>query len=304
MDVSTLKLDKLSFTVLINEEDRDVIYNIILDAARDRDLNLRPIPPTCNYLKQYRLGVYLMINSDTGYECTIHVGPYYEENAFLRFEWSPANAGDIGYESVSDFINYLADHCHGITRHSFNITRLDFAVDITGVRPDDLIIDIAGMRRSAGDYDVNGRTETLEIGHKKGKRRYIIYDKTVEAATRRVVMPQVTRFEARLRDNFSTSDLQSISNPLLPVRVEEWIHITDAVISDRRRIMFLDSCRYRGKMAALRFYSSNGRQQMREWLNRVARAAWWEPEGLWREGWPPIRFKLMVLFGYRVRCRV
>jgi hypothetical protein len=152
--------------------------------------------------------------------------------AKLRIEMNPRK---LGPEGVDTFLTILKDPNGPFNAKTLlqwaHVTRLDIAVDIVGLRPDELVIHHPQERQRQLYVGTNGDLETLYL-HKKGKKAgpgravVTVYDRVRERVAKGKLPPfgpaPVTRIEITKRLNApknSLAHVASMPDPYGPMRV-------------------------------------------------------------------------------------
>jgi len=247
--LQAVAIDKLAFTVPLLYDDAEPIAAHLNDLASNRAQGLLRLS-NYTYNRRYRTGCHLLLNETTGAHCTLLAHPIGQQSSYIRFEWNPANAGPDGYARIRDFLNYLRFPGHDIDLTASTIQRLDVCVDIEGIHPDEILVDVSRMRVSSLYFDSRGRTESMYIGDvKEGKRYFVIYDKTAEIRRRTGrQIDQTTRIEVRYKPrNLTPHGLSAFSrsNPFELVSIQEWTAFEHRSIRNRSKLFFLDGLRWR-----------------------------------------------------------
>jgi hypothetical protein len=111
----------------------------------------------------------------------IEAKPRNKKASFLRFEWNPNRLNGSDFDYVRSFIdaNILQDWFERVAAHG-KATRVDIALNIPGIRLDDVLIYKKGTRKLAIYTGDSGVTETIYFNDKKSSQ-IVAYDLKAEA---------------------------------------------------------------------------------------------------------------------------
>ena len=143
----------------------------------------------------------------------LQMNPRRAEHHFVRFELNPSEIGMDGMYEVKRVFKALFGERFKDDLRDGNITRLDAAVDVFKIRPDDLMVFSTSARQSGlfqRSFDKSGRetfvTETHTVGSQSSDYFVRCYDKS--AQTWRVRAEEVdgliTRIEVKLKPRADT----------------------------------------------------------------------------------------------------
>lgn len=216
----------------------------------------------------------------------VSICPKHPSFPFLRIEFNPAAGYVNSLKMFMDQIlpgGYVQLIAHG------KCTRIDAAVDVHGIDINDLIVTYPKMRRSKGFYN-NGRLETYTLGIKKGETEICVYDKASqikflnekEGTNIPVPTEPVTRIEVRKKKGYPLKDIANLPNFFEGLQIAGYF--CPKPIKDEEKFqLFLEVCRSRGGVDALKMISEPTRNLYRNWL-KTHQAAWWNPSKVWL-GW-------------------
>lgn len=261
-------IDKIAITFDIpSYEDQQGIKTFLIGAKEDKAL--LPASPA-NGKSNYGWRLLLPIPG-SGEHLLLEAGPPTPKNEatksapFLRFEFNPAKLGAEGVLYLREWLrdNVLLDqYLWSDIATSGRVTRLDVAVDLLGVRTENLLVS-SHVKADGGKpfkrlayHSLAGQLETLYPHFRKGARApFCIYDKKQELADTgfeaKYGSLSHARVEARKQPNRPITTLHKMKNPFLGLTVIDPMGKVDPPETSHAWVFFLDSCRARGVEWAL-----------------------------------------------------
>jgi hypothetical protein len=219
----------------------------------------------------------------------LQCNPKNGQGGFLRLEWNPAKwspsakahlFGTISAVMLrpAKFDQLLADA---------KVTRLDVALDVPGIRPDDCLWELKkGVYRSS--IIKGGTPETLYLGNLKAAKGGIrIYDKGAEMDVPSLKLTRIERVyknsKLRLCD---LTDLPNVFHTLSCLDANAAMAgLGTAGVPPMYRPFLHDACAYRGLAAALnRIESASLRTKLMKAISSSV-PAFWDLDAIWA-GWP------------------
>jgi hypothetical protein len=196
-------------------------------------------------------------------------GPYTR----LRVEYNPALAGSHGDKHLRSRLGKALPGGAKQFIEKAYVTRIDHAVDIPGVRVDDIIVDVARRQCATVYTDRHGNANGVYFGRRDAKRFLRAYQKgpsKKEPGT-------VARLKYQIRDAGKLSDIHSMKNPFAGVTV---YHFVQENLASFNRF-FIDSARQRGLKRALKI-ATEAERAVIDILLAASEAVWWKPELFWK----------------------
>lgn len=210
-----------------------------------------------------------------------------------RLDFNPANIPDDIVPELSTLLNTLLDFScnHEGAYGGAVITRIDYALDISGRHIDELLIHVPYKRHVHTSRTTRGETESIYFGSRKSSNHLLAYDKAKESG----LIGAVTRLEYREKGKVSLSRLAEMRNPFDGIRIFDLVTSADEAVWGEQFPAFVDSCRYRSYLAALKVLPRRQRRLYREWLDSRERMEFRSPD--W---WPRIggkQGKVLAILG-------
>jgi hypothetical protein len=235
----------------------------------------------------------------------IQILPRKNNISYMRIEWNPAKSG-TGFFRI--LINLFSAHvpCLEDSAQALSITRLDIAVDVTGLR----VRDIYAFSKSAKTTDrpyFDGPNNSLSgfyLGTKKSTRQLLIYDKNLEEfggdsvivhhpsgqRSKRLIRSR-TRIELRVHNLGVLTSLQLLHNQfdgysLIDANALRTMHERNVFQG------FSTICQSLGAQRALSMYEARTRARLRKVLDTDCAFEWYCPLGWWLAGIEQLRAEL------------
>ena len=254
-----------------------LICGCLVDLVNNNEIQGSNIKPGSRY--RYRFTVPLPINDcyRTG-SLMIEAGARLPGIADLRIEFKPAKTESNGVADVIALLDSITPFGgqHFITNGV--VTRLDIAIDLSGVTVPDVIIYSEGTRKSAVYCDRRGQPETLYIGTPRSNRT-ICYTKLHKETGRRFL-----RIERRLKRRWLGHELPAMEDPfrkLHLVHIDSFLGLLTGQIPE----YFFDSVRIRGFSHALTYLPPAERRAIKAVLKNPAQSILPCTGTIWRS-WP------------------
>lgn len=213
--------------------------------------------------------------------------PVIESIPYLRVDLNPSHADMV---AVTATLLTAIPSWESDVSTLGKLTRFDAAVDVWGIRPDQLLAYYPGKQISQ-TYCKSGRTETYTIG-KRGEDNFIvIYDKRLEVKEMnikyglniKVPDHDITRLEIRMKPDCSFQALQSIANPFQKLMLKTHY---PAKHSDELWRFFIATARFEGLQCALQRLNPATRIKFQKRVNDYP-STWWNPTKVWAS-WPGV----------------
>ena len=293
-----IEIDKLAFTVDVDNDCKEGITSQILDGIHDSDPIFLPVPRK-KRIPSYRFTYQFELDSRQNSYCKISIGPNNDSYKFFRFEFNPSKVGRHGYERLNDVLTYLLETSGIDHLAEAIITRLDIALDIRGRRPSELIIFAGGFGKfGTVNNNHSGEIETLYFGHSEGNRSLCIYDKQAEQREKygNHILP-TTRIEARLRRRMPPIELRSLHSPFNIVHITDGQDLPDSTRLPTDIRFILAYIQRHGTGLTLRVFDRpSERRQWRRRLLELSEAEWWDHDAIWNDNWTDAANPLLRLF--------
>lgn len=281
-----LIIDKLSGTIPVsNEEDKSrIIENMIQEGGFRVSRGLYSVLLT-RMLDKEALGYSVIDDKTKKTLLRIECAPRSSNNNFLRFEFNPSkiNVNEFN-ELFFDITGMKFEHALDLT----NFTRIDFAVDLTGISMSEIAITY-GKHTAA--HNILEKGITRYIGSEKANTQLCAYDKKEEskfANERRIpelgesTHREKTRIEIRLRRGAinNITNLYELENPFQSVNVYQVSRVSELKEVNIRSILAL--LPYKGLHSILKGISPYYRRRVRDALEDC-KLNCWQPEDIWGE---------------------
>lgn len=234
------------------------------------------------YKQRYKVNI---VNADSSHgELVIEANP--KRNArgkprgFLRFEYNPNKCDSLLVARVMQRI--LGKKMYRRFYTKCWVTRLDIAVDVPGITPEDIHIYIPGVKVSTLKRGKDGCVETIYTGSKKSRLLYSVYDKVrqLKATLGVIHAGYLTRFEVIVRNKgkkIRLSDLPNMPN------VFDSIHVYDSYIDESIfPADFIEALKADGLQAARMAFTQRQRDKIFKKLERY-RIYPIDPDRLWED---------------------
>ncbi len=282
--VAPIVIDKISIVLQVpTEMDKKAIVQFLLHGLEDTESGFQKAYPNNTYANAFTLSIKAPLS---GTDCVlIQANPVKKTNAFLRVEFNPSKAGTSGMDLLRQHCAAFLDYDYTTLVKAGRVTRMDVAMDLMGIRLDDLAARSVKLKKSTVHSAVDGGTETVYLGATKGNRRIRIYDKGKQLGETGQKLPSfpVTRVEAELRNVCMLRNIPALGNPFTDVGI--W-YLPEANFAGEDHIwrMFLDSVSRRGLRSALKQIPDSYRQPFNDALHACP-LGMWDPGKHWAY-WP------------------
>jgi hypothetical protein len=219
----------------------------------------------------------------------LQCNPKNGKGGFLRLEWNPAKWSPSASAHLFGNVSAVMLHTEKFDELLANakVTRLDVALDVQGIRPDDYLWEQSrGVYR--GPLNKSGKLETLYLGNWKAAKGGIrIYDKGAEMGLPSLTMTRIERVYKN--SNLRLGDLTKLPNVFHTLSCRD-AHAALASLGvvgvpPMYRSFVHDSCAYRGTRPALNRFAS---AQLRKNLTKAIGSSvppFWNLDAIWA-GWP------------------
>lgn len=234
----------------------------------------------------------------------VQTKPWLPSTPFFRLEYNPAHTDPVVLRQALQKLlpGGWADF---MTRAV--CTRIDLAVDVSGIHIGELILHWPGMRHSK-QFFASGELlegvyalpalETYAIGKTGGERHVAIYDRVakIKKANMELIVkdpvPEMatTRIEFRLRPKIPTPEVANLKNPFSELKVQE-LALLPSNSKDEKYRLFQRLCQVDGAQNALLMLDESTKKVFKKRLEQ-ATSPWWKPGDIW-EGLDPALAKLL-----------
>jgi hypothetical protein len=259
--------------------------------------------------RNYQRGCRIFLNSALAYERTgasafvCQVGAKRPGMRNTRFSWNPATVDSEDIAALVFGPNGLFN-INSALLYGANISQLDLAVDVPGLRVDDVLPSYGKLRCTENRFGSGGRT--LYLGARSGDTRVRIYDKRPEmiASNRKLgaylaelhePVPEhdLLRLEVSLRDCGQFDKLHEMNNPFLAMRV----HMCPPELS-QLELATVRLARYEGLATAFKAakFSNAQKKALVRKLAKRGTPDWWRPKELWPQQFPALTGRLVGPF--------
>lgn len=213
----------------------------------------------------------------------IQWNPFHESIPFIRVDFNPAYADP--YHVFATLEGILPGGLADISNHAI-ITRFDATVDLTGIKPHQLLA-YYEKKRISEVHCKSGVIETLYLGERGSNNQVAIYDKQLQIKEKNqkfglnLTAPKkhTTRVEIRMKPECTFDNLIAVKNPFekLMLRVEFHHYETEELWR-----LFMVATRHLGLQAALYQLDPYNRQKFRERVEATPNT-WWKPKIIWND---------------------
>ncbi|QQG36704.1 MAG: hypothetical protein HYS17_02715 [Micavibrio aeruginosavorus] len=132
----------------------------------------------------------------------------------IRIEYNPGKLTKGNIDSLNELISSVCDYTFAQLIALGTVTRIDVTCDVRGLILDKLLVHVVGKRK-LNIHTNNGLLESCYFGTPAADY-YCVYQKNIQDLS---VTGRVVRFEARLKPNMPLSELHSLPNPFIKMRV-------------------------------------------------------------------------------------
>lgn len=220
----------------------------------------------------------------------VQVKPQSKTNNFLRLEMNPDGLSGAELSLVWELLSEVSENqiSEEVIAEEAKITRIDVAVDMLNIDPEDILIDHKFTGKTNAYFGSGGKIETVYLNKKtKGSATYL-YDKKVQAqdtgkfldaGVNKYGEAKYTRFECRVQTQKPFKKLASLKNPLTKVELAD-MDGCDAPGKPHVWALFQDACRYRGLVGALELLPAKEREEFHEVIKKSSDLLW-RPDDIW-----------------------
>jgi hypothetical protein len=291
-------LDRVSITLPIPEEHWLTTTDAIFEMSNaDSRIEPRRGGNESRSFQLYNFAWIVRPSASQSHGIYVQALPRVNNIAYMRMEWNPATLGQEAFHFARDlFRRYIPEFDRATT--SLAVTRVDIAVDITGLRVTDVYAYTSSARSIQLDF-FDGPNDELSgyyIGRKKSPRQFVVYDKNLEefggntrilrypsgTQVKRILRPR-TRIELRVHNVGSLGAIRYGRNQFAGY------FLADASKVDIHRDSILPSgfcanCGLCGAQRALSRYTPRTRASLRHNLAQHCNFPWYSPDAFWQEG--------------------
>lgn len=213
--------------------------------------------------------------------------PFHESIPFVRVDFNPSHA-DI--EHIYATLLQVLPGGFGDLSNLAKVTRLDATVDISNIKPHQLLA-YYPQKQISQIHCKSGNIETLYLGKRGDDNLIVIYDKQLEIKEKNqkygLKLPELkvrtTRVEIRMKPDCGFSELMNVENPFkkLLLRVE-----FDYYEDEQLWRLFMATVRHRGLQDSLSLLDEATRKKFRDRVNATPNS-WWKPDEIWM-AWPKL----------------
>lgn len=287
-----LLIDHISITLDLPDDAQFLLQHWIKKAESPcRRIRYRP----------YRHGLSVPFNLSMtphcpgGPELRVFTGAHFDGVANTKMAWCPDQMTSAEVSYLTLVVNVGIDPA---LFFEARISRIDLALDVPGIRPDDLLLSY-GKCRIEQNYLVGGRTRNL--GARSGDVQVRCYDKRAAMRHNNGKRPSICkepvpdhdlcRIELQLRrPSVRFCDLPQLTNPFKQLRIHSFPAPAD--VWDR---LILRVARYEGLKSALAQldWTPHKKRQYLRALTQRCQLEWWDAEQLWAEQFPALAENLI-----------
>ena len=257
---------------------------IEFDADRDVSLLVEYSPAAC-----WRERDVVENTQDAEAEQDLDVYAVRDSRRPFRIEFNPARLMETPayYQAFLSIMTlWFGDALHNEVSRA-RITRIDLAVDITGVSINSLLAARQDSTVMSTTYGRDGHIQTMYLGSKNSSERFVIYDKRAQRAAESdapIAGRPRTRIEVRLKASLSLLDLRRYRNPFRHLGLR---HIDDMLVASLGNSphywdWMVSASKQDGLQATLaRIRNPRTRKGWRDRVFEREAPEWWNPDALW-----------------------
>lgn len=210
----------------------------------------------------------------------------------LRIEFVPVDVGPSGMAEIHAQLSGLIEDGWGAFANHGRVTRLDVAVDLTGLTMDSVHFQpkkIAHQKHWLSD----GKLETIYIGKTTGNFTVIYDRKAKRSSMGQEWEAEGVRIERRLKSlNKSPSQLHRLQNPFEGTTLNITLPAPPEGEKQWQWMQFADSVKMRGLPAALALLPEDRKARYKKHLKQH-KAPEWDTDAIW-QGWKPMLDSQMI----------
>jgi hypothetical protein len=217
----------------------------------------------------------------------LQCNPKNGQGGFLRLEFNPNRWGTSVQHLWQELEHVMWNPGNFLDfMMKAKVTRLDVAIDIDGIQPDDYVWDTSkAIYRS--HILKRARLETLYLGSKnaaRAKGQVRIYDK---AAQMKIPNSKLTRVERVVKSGvLRVADLPKLPNVLDGIECYDVVHAlaNSGLVPPEYCQFFHDACASRGLRGALKNIKDDKRRKQIRAVIKSSTPTFWDPDLAW-SGW-------------------
>ena len=273
-----LSIDKLSLTYSI--PDRSKVSNLAGNFERVcTDGRFKGVTVKAARRHQYQVSVPILFG-----------GSYLNDRLFLdlvarhsgisdlRLDFNPEKVGPEGIEYICSFLQSITEENPLDIFRSGTSTRIDLALDISGLSSEDVIVRSKGQRKHGVYSDQRGKLQSTYLGTPRSNRT-VAYDKSTPSG-------KVLRIERRIKPLCRGHELTTLPDPFQKVQlipVGSLRPHLDGLVPGH----FFDSIRVRGVRHVLSTLPPSQRRQLLAVINDPTRSGLPPTSVIWAD-WPAL----------------
>jgi hypothetical protein len=289
--VDPIICDKLSYTLKIGQENRDILKKKIeqlIEKGYARKV----------YKGSYYTSIHLLLGAFDEYKPLIQIEPKLQDTAYMRVEYNPDKLGIYNFE-LKQKLNNLLKHIGGYKYILLNATctRFDATVDIHHININNLLFYYPKKTISKA-YFKSGKILNYEdhlitsyyLGSDAGKMQVCIYDKVLQMKKYKLENPlmdikipdhDITRIEIRHKKRLSLVDIMKVNNQFKPIKVV-LLKVANKIKDWRTNMIVRLSC-HEGLNNALLAVPNDHRLKFRTQIIEDTAPEWWKPDLIWMD---------------------
>lgn len=288
-------IDKLSFTIPVDEEDHNTFDEILMDIHKiDEEFSSVSAKD-----KKYKINTE-WTDTETGQKVLIQCKPVKAKYNYMRVELNPSLLGPKGmsrFKHMFEFNVAVGSYPYSDILEKGRITRADIAVDIISAPAHEFIVSGSGKGKTIKYLGVETHNmETTYLDKPKSNPSYKkVYNKLQHQIDKGIDLSFNGVFLTRVEYKHSKSEfgkLNTIHNPFKKMNICHPIYMPDGMDSWVWEL-FLNSCRHKGIQSSLDLLPNELKAPSKEALEKAA-VETWRPEKLW-EKWDNYLIKSGVL---------
>lgn len=207
---------------------------------------------------------------------------------FVRLEFVPVDLGEIGIAQLIARLEPRIPHGWKTFLKHARVTRIEIAVDVSGVRMDEFLC-LPKQAVTSLEYGPDGHAKTLYLGKKGGSQTRIYSRKQKRLAKKQgwdgASVVRVER-SINLGSSFRLAELGSLPNPFTAMKMVPSLPPPPNPGKLNQWSMFEDSVRQRGLVAALALLPAERAKSYKAHL-AAYEVPWWDPLAFWG-AWPGV----------------
>ncbi len=233
--------------------------------------------------KYYRVHAWFSVpfNNPLG-TVLFQTGGYNPTGFDSRLEFNPTIIGPADVKDVVNFLSrVLRENPYSFIKKS-KVTRLDIALDLTGLSLNDVIVHMGGIRKHGVFFGSKGRPETIYLGSPRSNCHLAVYDKTLPGEPFGL---KALRIERRLKPHIPFEELVQLNNPFGTIQLISTASLV-ANLTEIPTECFFATVRERGFSRTIKLLSASQRRALKKAFEDPANSVMPPIDQIWQSIWP------------------